>query len=59
MPVPVDDVREAVVDGVRIRLDGDARVGETSDLTLHFTDAGTGRPVDDLPPTSAPPGTWW
>ena len=50
VPVPVDDVREAVVDGVRIRLDGDARVAETSDLTLHFTDAGTGRPVDDLTP---------
>ena len=36
-------------DGVRITLDGDARVGETSDFTLRFTDT-TGRPVDDLQP---------
>jgi Cu+-exporting ATPase len=37
-PVPSDDVREATVDGVRIALDGDAHVGETSDLTLRVPD---------------------
>jgi Cu+-exporting ATPase len=42
--------RVAVVDGTRIDLAGDAVVGETSDFRLRFTDAGTGRPVDDLQP---------
>ncbi|KQW49484.1 ATPase P [Nocardioides sp. Root1257] len=36
--VPTGDVRSATVDGVRITLDGDARVGDTSDLTLHGPD---------------------
>jgi Cu+-exporting ATPase len=48
--LPSTDVREQVVDGVRIGLRGDAQVGETSDFTLTFADAGTGRPVTDLQP---------
>jgi Cu+-exporting ATPase len=48
--LPAEDVREQVVDGVRIRLDGDAHVAETSDFSLSFTDAVTGDPVDDLQP---------
>jgi len=38
VPVPSDDVREATVDGTRITLEGDARVGETSDFTLGVPD---------------------
>jgi P-type Cu+ transporter len=34
VPVPTGDVREATVDGVRITLDGEAHVGDTSDFTL-------------------------
>jgi Cu+-exporting ATPase len=49
-PLPVTDVREQVVHGVRIQLLGKAHVAETSDFTLRFTDAGTGEPVDDLTP---------
>ncbi|GAB3779062.1 heavy metal translocating P-type ATPase [Nocardioides ungokensis] len=49
-PVPSYDVRQQVVDGVRISLDGRSRVGETSDFTLRFADATTGAPVDDLQP---------
>jgi Cu+-exporting ATPase len=37
-PVPTGDVREATVDGVRITLDGEAHVGETSDFTLAVPD---------------------
>jgi Cu+-exporting ATPase len=48
--VPAEDVREQVVDGVRIRLEGDPHVDETSDLVFRFSDASTGRPVDDLQP---------
>jgi P-type Cu+ transporter len=33
-PVPAEDVRTATVDGVTVQLEGGARVGETSDLTL-------------------------
>jgi Cu+-exporting ATPase len=40
--VPAADIREATVDGVRITLDGEAHVGETSDFTL--------RTPDDLQP---------
>ena len=50
VPVPDDDVRSQVVDGVRIDLEGDAHVGETSDFSLRFADAATGDPVDDLQP---------
>jgi Cu+-exporting ATPase len=53
-PAPVrvlaGDVREQVVRGVRIVLDGDAHVDGTSDLAFRFSDAETGRPVDDLQP---------
>jgi P-type Cu+ transporter len=49
-PVPDDDVREASVGGVRVALEGDAHVGETSDFTLRIADAATGAPVDDLQP---------
>ncbi|MFC4782846.1 heavy metal translocating P-type ATPase [Nocardioides sp. MAHUQ-72] len=48
--VPAADVREQVVDGVRVQLDGDPHVGETTDFTLRFTDEATGAPVDDLQP---------
>jgi Cu+-exporting ATPase len=48
--VPATDVREQVVDGVRIELEGDAHVDETSDLAFRFTDAATGSPVEDLQP---------
>jgi Cu+-exporting ATPase len=37
-PVPAGDVRSATVDGVRITLDGEARVGDTSDFTLGVPD---------------------
>ena len=47
--VPAPDVRTWAGDGVRITLDGDAHVGETSDFALRFTDTA-GRPVDDLQP---------
>jgi Cu+-exporting ATPase len=50
VPLPVDDVREATVDGVRITLAGDAHVDDVSDFTLTFADAATGAPVDDLEP---------
>jgi Cu+-exporting ATPase len=49
-PVPATDVREQVVDGVRIQLDGEPHVGETTDFTLRFSDAATGAPVEDLQP---------
>jgi Cu+-exporting ATPase len=49
-PMPAAEVREQVVSGVRISLDGEAHVGETSDFTLRFADAATGRPVEDLQP---------
>ncbi|HEY0948602.1 heavy metal translocating P-type ATPase [Nocardioides sp.] len=48
--LPAQDVREVTVDGVRISLEGDAHVDETSDFTLTFADASTGAPVDDLEP---------
>jgi Cu+-exporting ATPase len=48
--------RTQVVDGVRVELTGDAVVGEASELTFAFTDARTGRPVDDLRPYLAAAG---
>jgi len=50
VPVPDADVREQVVNGVRISLDGEGRVDGTSDFTLRFARAATGAPVDDLKP---------
>ncbi|MGK5114976.1 heavy metal translocating P-type ATPase [Geodermatophilus sp. CPCC 205506] len=48
--------RSVVVDGVRVELGGDAEVGSRSDLHVEFTDAETGRPVDDLQPYLAAAG---
>jgi Cu+-exporting ATPase len=58
-PAPVtlaESPRIGVVDGVRVDLDGDAEVGRRSDLHFSFTDAGTGRPIDDLQPYLAAAG---
>ncbi len=49
-PVPGEDVRSGVADGVRVRLTGDAHLGESSDFTFTFTDADSGAAVDDLRP---------
>jgi Cu+-exporting ATPase len=49
-PAPTEDVRERTVGGIRVALEGEAHVGETSDFHLSFTDAATGRPLDDLQP---------
>ena len=48
--------RVTIVDGIRVELGGEARVGEPSDLHFAFTDAATGRPVDDLQPFLAAAG---
>ncbi|MEU5093392.1 heavy metal translocating P-type ATPase [Streptomyces sp. NPDC020996] len=48
--------RSTVVDGVRVRLDGDAEAGRRSDLRYTFSDAATGRPVDGLRPYLAAAG---
>ncbi|NEM05591.1 heavy metal translocating P-type ATPase [Geodermatophilus normandii] len=48
--------RTVVVDGVRVELEGSAEAGGRSDLDLTFTDAATGRPVDDLQPYLAAAG---
>ncbi|MGY1776200.1 heavy metal translocating P-type ATPase [Geodermatophilus sp. SYSU D00804] len=48
--------RTVVVDGVRVELGGTAEAGGVSDLHFTFTDAGTGRPVDDLQPYLAAAG---
>ena len=54
-PLVVSD-RVVEVDGVRVELEGDAVVGERSDLHFSFTDARTGSPVDDLRPFLAAAG---
>jgi P-type Cu+ transporter len=59
VPAPVElaaGPRTIVVDGVQVTLEGQATVGERSDLHLAFTDAATGRPVDDLKPFLAAAG---
>ncbi|NKX52158.1 HAD-IC family P-type ATPase, partial [Arthrobacter deserti] len=48
--------RTQTVEGVRVELEGRARAGATSDLSFSFTDAATGRPVDDLRPYLAAAG---
>jgi Cu+-exporting ATPase len=48
--------RTTTVDGIRVELGGEARVGAPSDLHFAFTDAATGRPVDDLQPFLAAAG---
>jgi Cu+-exporting ATPase len=47
--IPAGDVRSSTSHGIRVTLDGDAHLGETSDFTLRFTDTA-GRPVADLQP---------
>ena len=49
-PAPVHEVRTATLHGVTVHLDGQAVVGEESDLTFRFTDAVSGRPVTGLRP---------
>jgi P-type Cu+ transporter len=53
---PAPSPRTVVVDGVRVHLEGEALVGETSELAFTLTDAATGRPVDDLQPYLAAAG---
>ncbi|WP_248963815.1 heavy metal translocating P-type ATPase [Sphaerisporangium perillae] len=53
---PALSPREQVVDGVRVTLSGDAEAGTMSRFTYRFTDAATGRPVDDLRPYLAAAG---
>jgi len=48
--------RQQVIDGVRVRLDGEVTAGRSSRLTYRFTDAATGEPIDDLRPYLAAPG---
>jgi Cu+-exporting ATPase len=50
MRAPAREIRQATKHGVKVRLRGDAVVGETSDLQLTFSDAATGAPVRDLQP---------
>jgi Cu+-exporting ATPase len=42
--------RLATSHGVSVRLDGRARAGTTSDFRLRLSQAGTGRPINDLRP---------
>lgn len=58
-PAPVvltPSPREVVVAGIRVKLTGDAHVGERSDLHFAFTDAATGKIVEDLQPYLAAAG---
>jgi P-type Cu+ transporter len=48
--------RTVVVEGVEVRLAGEGVVGGRTDLHLTFTDASTGKPVDDLQPFLAAAG---
>jgi Cu+-exporting ATPase len=48
--------RTQVIEGVRVELHGDAVVGGASDLAFTFTDARTGRALDDLRPYLAAAG---
>ncbi|SHN74808.1 Cu+-exporting ATPase [Geodermatophilus obscurus] len=48
--------RVVEVDGVRVELEGDVEAGGRSDLDFTFTDAATGRPIDDLQPYLAAAG---
>ena len=53
---PTQEVRQVMVEGVRIELDGTARAGQRSDLQFRFTDAHTGQPIDGLRPYLAAAG---
>jgi Cu+-exporting ATPase len=56
-PVPVETTARTVeVDGVLVELEGEAVVGEPSDLHFAFTDARSGRALDDLRPFLAAAG---
>lgn len=58
-PAPVsleEGPRSTVIDGVRVELDGEARIGSPSDLHFEFTDTATGRPIKDLQPFLAAAG---
>jgi P-type Cu+ transporter len=52
----VEGPRTAVVDGLRVSLEGEARVGTRSDLHFTFADARGGEPVTDLQPFLAAAG---
>jgi Cu+-exporting ATPase len=56
LDTPTEGSRTVVTDGVRVELEGEAVVGGRSDLHFHFTDAATGRPVEDLQPFLAAAG---
>ena len=50
-PISLAEDRSAkVIDGVRVDLQGTARVGEPSELAFTFSDAATGQPITDLKP---------
>ena len=51
-----EDRSARVVDGVRVELQGAARVGETSELQFVFSDARSGQPIRDLQPYLAAAG---
>jgi Cu+-exporting ATPase len=58
-PPPVvlaESQREVVVEGVRVKLDGDALVGPRSALHFVFSNAATGEPIRDLQPFLAAAG---
>jgi Cu+-exporting ATPase len=54
--VLTESPREVVVEGVRIKLSGDAVVGSRSALHFVFRDQTTGKPIRDLQPFLAAPG---
>ena len=58
-PAPVaphETPRATTVDGVTVELGGEAQVGRRTELHFAFTDARTGRPIDDLQPFLAAAG---
>jgi Cu+-exporting ATPase len=61
-PAPVtltEGPRSVVVDGVRVRLDGDPKAGGRSDLHYAFADAAPAGRLTTCSPTSPPPATSW
>jgi Cu+-exporting ATPase len=58
-PAPVvltQGPRQIVVDGVRVELHGQPKVGAASNLHFAFSDATTGEPIDELQPFLAAAG---
>ncbi|HET7415508.1 MAG TPA: heavy metal translocating P-type ATPase [Arthrobacter sp.] len=47
---PKPSGREQTVDGIRVTMEGEARIGRTTDFHFTFEDADTGKPVRDLQP---------